>query len=361
MHRRLILPALIAAVGTAGVTAQPPASPVILPTSPFWQSTNEPFAGAAPKRYQQWFSAQSWITAVGRPVRVVGMDLIAGGPGGQPGATIDVEITMANGPTNFPFSQMDLNLQSGTTVVVPRGLQTLNNAIPGSNPLQLSFKQYNTEFHWDGTSGVVVDIKMWDNGRGNTAKPYDLQASFSSFGQVQRMWGFGPDPRFVNNATVNQPNSGLALQFSFEDGISVPFGDGCPGAGGFVPVASTSGGLPLPANSLWTQTLSNANSQMAATLILGVSRSQYLGFNLPLNLAPFAPQCELLTDLSFTYNVNTVGGGPGSGFASVNIPIPAVTVYAGQSLYTQWLYLDPSSTATAGFALSSALHSQVDV
>ncbi len=333
--------------------AQPMPITATLPTSTFWLATNEPFAGQSPKRYQQWFSPAAWQTAVGRPMRVVGLDFFAGTPGGQTGASIDIQITMANGPLSFPTTNMTTNLASGAVVVVPRSQQTLNTATPGTMPLSISFKQFGTEFVWDGSSAVVVDILVFNNGKGNQPYRYDLQATFSSTGQVYRLWGFGADPRAVTQSSFFQNGAGLAMQFTLEDGVSVPFGRGCAGAGGAVPLADTTGGLPLSGNPSWTHTLANANSQVGTALILGGSRTQFMGLPLPLNLAPLAPACDLLNNFMFSIPTQTVGGGPGSGLASVPLPIPPVTQFVGQSLFAQWLVIDPG--AFGNIAMSNGI------
>ena len=53
--------------------------------------------------------------------------------------------------------------------------------------------------------------------------------------------------------------------------------------------------------------------------------------------------CPLLVDPVSTKLTQTVGGGPGSGVATLPIQMPAVTFYIGMSLYTQWLVLDPNA------------------
>jgi hypothetical protein len=332
---------LAGAALTPLVPAQPTQFQATLPTSTFWVGNNEPFAGVAPKRYQQWFSASAWTAGVGRPVRVVGVDFPAWTPGNQTGAQVDIEVTMAHGPA-IASGLMDDNLVKDVVVVVPRSTHTLGTAAPGSYPLTLSFKAVGTEFAWDGQSSVVVDIKLWNNGKGNRSYSYDLQATFSSIGQVTRLWGFG-DPRSTNQASFYQPNAGLAMRFNYEEGISVPFGSGCPGAGGFVPVASTSGGHPVPANAAWTQTLRNANAQKSGLIIFGASRTKYGPFALPLNLRPVAPLCDLLVSLDVALPITTIGGGPGSGSANFATPVPPVTVFVGLEMYTQWLVLDSQS------------------
>jgi hypothetical protein len=312
-----------------------------------WLKNNFP-VGAPPLRYQQWFTAAQWARTVSHPVRVVGLDLVASATaGGQLGSVIDIEVKLANGPA-FLSQLMDANLTNPSApfptpavLVIPRSQHALGPATPGTFPLQLTFVR---EFVWDGISSVVVEIKMWNNGMGNQTRPYDLQYAQNAGFEIGRMWGLSPDPNSVVNAGFVQQGNGVAMQFRYAEGVSVPYGRGCPGAGGHLPVASTTGGLPLPANSAWTQRVSAANSQKNAVLLIGGSNTMLGSVPLPFSLGFIGGfGCDLWTDIVVTIPALTVGGGPGAGTAAVATPIPPVTGFTGMSAYFQWLIWDQQS------------------
>ena len=203
-----------------------------------WSSNNFPLAGP-PLRYQQWIAPSEFEALIGREVRVQSLTLFGGSPGGQTGAQIDVEIIMGNGPEFQPTQLMDMNLTNSNApfatqpvVVVPRSNHLLGSATPGGAVITFPFQN---EFIWDGQSGVVVDIKMFDNGKGNLAYNYDFQYSPSAFFRQYRLWGLSSDPRTVQVASFFQASQGVTMQFNYADGVSVSFGQGCAGAGNIVP------------------------------------------------------------------------------------------------------------------------------
>jgi hypothetical protein len=312
-----------------------------LPTfNPIPTSNNYPFAG--PKmRYQLWYSAAEWRARLRDAVRVCGIQFKAGSPGGQTGKQIDVEVTMANSSPVQAVGSFDQNLVSARTVVVPRTRVQLATATPGSYPVRFTFSR---EFLWDGVSGVAVDIRIFDNGNLNQPYQYDLEATVSSGTRITRL--FTVDDPNSTTAAVIRPGEGLTTRFLYSTAITVPFGQGCPGAGGFVPVAGTSGGWPIPGNTAWTPTLTNAPSQRAATFAIGASNTMWAGtIPLPHELVEIrAFGCFLLVDPVATAGTMTVGGGPGAGQTSFNLPIPPITTINGVSFYSQWLVLDPGAT-----------------
>ncbi|MEM7199537.1 MAG: hypothetical protein AAF628_04685 [Planctomycetota bacterium] len=325
-------------------------SAVVLPnTVPLWVADNEPFAGASPKRYQQWFSASELTLGLMNPVRIVGLRFPAWTPGGQPGAVQDLQVSMAISAS--PFEPVTFQ-NTGLEVVVPRGSYTLGAAT--GFPISFDFKQFSTEFVWDGSSSIILEIKIWDNGRGGNPFPFSMQATFTAFGATARLIGYGPNPDGISTPSVVQSNAGVAVEFQFEQGVSTLYGDGCPGASGFVPQAFTSGGHPLPGNSSWTLNLANANSQMTTALLIGTDRTQIRGVPLPVELRfAGAPGCDLLTNVAVIFPGATVGGGHGSGVASFNIPVPPVTIFQGAEMFSQWLVLDDDVTST--FVLSNGV------
>ena len=336
---------------TAAALAQGPQQSFTLPDwSPFpappESATNVPFANVR-ARYQQWFPPSQFALHVNRPIAVVGVDVIGGMPGGQNGATMDVAIWMGNGPQLAPGANMDQNLTNAAhpsplppVNVLPRSMQTLQTSTPGAPVLQLNFA---TPWFWDTQSGITFDVRLYDNGRGNLAYSYDMKSTTLGASRVYRMWAASAQPDSAQIATTGpQMGQGLELVFRFVEGATVNYGAGCRGAGSFLPVAATTGGLPLPGNRQWAHTLSKASSNAPALLLLGTSKDSYLGVPLPLNLQfAGAGGCQLLTDIGAMVPVTTIGGGPGTGSATVGTPIPAVTVFIGTPLFAQWWVFDP--------------------
>lgn len=353
---KLLLAAL--ALSAASIPAQPVQVVLPQPPPPFWSKNNFPVAGP-PMRYQQWFTAPQWVRTVAHPVRITGLDLVASQTGlGQAGGLLDIEVTMGNGPA-FISLDMDGNLTNPflvdplpPVVVVPRSQHMLAAAVPGTFPLNLTFIN---QFMWDGVSTVVIDIKMWSNGVSTQPRSYDLEYTQVGGFEMGRMWGLSPDPNSVSQASFFQQQNGVAMRFTYEEGVTFSYGGGCPGAGNVVPEATTSGGLPLPGNALFTQVVNKANSQKSAVLLLGVSNTAFGAVPLPFDMSLLGGLgCELWTDIVLTVPATTFGGGPGAGSASIGTPIPPVTGFAGLSMFTQWLIWD-AQAPNGAMAMSEGL------
>ena len=90
---------------------------------------------------------------------------------------------------------------------------------------------------------------------------------------------------------------------------------------------------------------------------LAAGRTQVDGIPLPLDFPAVlgfgTTGCMLRTNILASGFYITVGGAPGSGFASFDWQLAPVTSYVGESFYTQWFVLDPLApngvmTATQG-------------
>ena len=342
-HPKYALAAAVVLLASA-LSAQPQQVSLPQPPPPFWSKNNYP-VGGPPMRYQQWFAAPQWARTVAHSVRITGMDLVASQTGGgQAGALLDIEVRMANGPS-FVSMDMDGNLSNPfvanplpPVVVVPRSQHLLGPATAGTYPLSLTFIN---DFTWDGQSTVVIDIRMWSNGTGNQPRSYDLEYTQLGGFEMGRMWGLSPDPNSVAMAAFFQQQNGIAMRFTYEEGVVLSYGAGCPGAGNAVPEASTSGGLPLPGNTLYTQVVDKANSQVNAVLLIGASNTLFGGVPLPFDMSILGGiGCDLLTDIIVTVPASTIGGGAGAGSAAIATPIPPVTGFTGLSMFVQWLIWD---------------------
>ncbi|MCA8943430.1 MAG: hypothetical protein KDB80_12780 [Planctomycetes bacterium] len=314
-------------------------------------TTSVPF-GSIPIHYQVWYSAAELGLAIGQPARISQVSFMTDAMG-QTGRTIQMEMRVANSFTSSPSGTFADNFVSGETLVHPAALGQSRNfttptTVAGQYALVIPFQN---EFVYDGSSGIVFDIRIFDNGNGGTPYPYDLRIEFLGGGRVVSLWDSTGDPIASDSDQYQQ--RGPRARLTWRSGLSVPYGDGCPGEGGFMPIGSTSGGFPLGGNTAWTQQLSNAPSQRAAVWIFGPSRDTWNTLTLPLSLGVIgAPNCSILARPALQGNKMTVGGGPGTGLATINTPVPPVT-FTGLEFFSQWLILDPNAgngvlAATAG-------------
>jgi hypothetical protein len=333
---RLILPLLLL---TAAAAAQTRGSFVVPSSNPLPRANTLPFAGV-PERFQQWYAFSEIKRGVDHPVRMIKLEFKALTGGSTQAAQLDMEIALALGPS-FPSSTFDSNLVKKKVVVAPRGIYQLSAT--GTWPLAVTFPAGN-QFVWDGKSSIVMDVKLYGNGLPNNPPlNYDFEYTVTGTNKVERLWAVG-NPDNLTTATTQQHGWGIATRFTFEEGVTVDFGEGCPGHGAFVPVASTSGGLPFAGNTAWKHELRQAPSQRAAALIIGTSDSMWGSVNLPLDLSIIGGVgCFLLVEWAASLPATTVGGGAGSGAVSLPVPIPPFPDLSKKSLYFQWLIADPNA------------------
>ena len=326
---------ILASTGVAQATIQN----IDLPTSILVPRTNNfPFAGP-PMRYQQWFSAAEWLATAVNPIRVVGMQFKAGSPGGQAGKQVDIAVKMANTALFTRDFDGNLGVERDREPLFA-GAVLMGTATPGTFPLQLSFTR---EFIWDGVSGVTVEVKVFDNGNFGQTYAYDLEATFTGFGMINRAFNTaGPT---MSTATFFGSGQGLSMRFDFLDAITHPFSIGCPGGGGIVPVASTQNGPPQAANGAWRQILTGARPDAPAFFILGQSRTEWEMQSLPLSLDFIrADGCFLLVEARTIRSVMTSPGfGFGDGSVDLPLPIPPDISLRGRAFFSQWLILDPDA------------------
>jgi len=311
--------------------------------SPFISGGNIlPFA-AQTGRYAQWYAA-SWFTrTIKQPVRIRGIQFMCDSGTHQGTATLNLQVAMGN--TNFLSGAFPTSQQ--LTTVFPRNNVTLGAVSPGAWTLTVNFTK---DFVWDGKSGIVVDVRQWSNGSNSTLK-YNFRYNSLSRNLLQRVWASGKP-----NATTGDWKDGLGLytRFMYQEGGSYPLGQGCAGAGNVVPVASTNR-VPLPGDTQWTQLLTNTSGRQPAFFVIGLSQTMWNTTPLPLDMAPFGwLGCTLYTDPLVLVGVTTIGGGAGSGTASLVTPIPGIGSLAGLQFYTQWLVFDPAS-ANRVVSFSNAL------
>ena len=340
-------PALLAFVFAAGLSAQQVqvTSPNVLANI----SVDRPFAGGI-GRYQQWYSAGSLAGGFPEPVRINRMEFFAGLAPTSQAVQIDCEVWLGHGKLPGVTGAFDNNWDAPPTLVKPRAFVQLSAGTLGQVVLTLPL---TTEFTWDGARPLLLEVRIHGNTNNNQPFVYNFRGSATSIGVTSRVYAAG---------SVGAPNGavlagvGMVTRFTARRGAMVPYGAGCPGEGGHVPVG-TAAPLPWPGIT-WTHTLANASSQRLAILAIGDSRDSPF----PVDLAPLfglpPSNCLLRNNAVFTPTAFTVGGGAGAGVASLPIPLPATTGYVGASLFSQWVVFDPLAP-TGFFAVSGGLWSIV--
>src|SRR4029453_14563286 len=137
----------------------------------------------------------------------------------QTGSTVDIEIRMAHLPAGqSPSTTFDNNLTMDNPLVVPRGVRLLApQPAPDTRVFTFTFAR---EFPWDGTSGIVIDLKVFGNGNGNQSYLYPCRTTISSPGQTMRLFATG-NPAGLTRATVAQNGVGLVTEFDYQEGVTV--------------------------------------------------------------------------------------------------------------------------------------------
>jgi hypothetical protein len=334
--RSTLLAALLTGSVLPLLTAQ---TTVTLPTPPpLLANTNLPFASGI-GRYQQWFSLAQVQNFGGEPIRIDQLQILAGTSAALP-TTLDVEIAMAHAPGFGLNGNFDSNFVTPRVVVLPRQIVNLVAAGAGNPVLIVNFLQ---AFTWDGQSPVLVEARIWGNGRGNQAFNHDLRATSQGLGSIVRLYQSGNASAI--DGVVSQ-GQGLFMRFRLRPGAVTHYGSGCRGVNFITPTCDV---LEIPSPGIvWTHRLHNAASQTLCGFALGDSRTAWETptgtVPLPLDLTNVlgAPGCFLLTNPVMTVFMTTIGS-PGFGTAAFQIQIPAIPDFIGLSLFTQWVVADPAA------------------
>jgi len=329
---RTLLCATLLAAAAAAQSQTFTVPPLTLPQN----NTNLPIS-AGIGRYQQWYAAGDLQASLTQPMRFERLALLAGSGQTTIATTIDAEVAIGHGFAGGLTGQFESNFSQPKTIVFPRGNLALNAGTAGQVVLTVNFA---TLFTWDGQSPIVVDIRVFGNGRGNVAFNYDFLCTLAGPLHVSRAYA-------ANNANATSGStllsSGMFTRFTARPGVTIPYGNGCPGSNFITPVASVSG-IPQPASG-WTHQVGSAAPQQLALLVLGLSNTTSGLGPLPLDLGPLigASGCFLLADPFANTFANTVGG-PGAGIASIVIQMPAFNGFVGTSIFSQWLVADPGAS-----------------
>lgn len=321
-----------AAMAQTTVTVPDPASP---------QNVDRPFPGGI-GRYQQWYAANPLMAGFTTPMRIEQLEFFAGSSLSSNATTIDMEVSMAHGNSLGLTGTFANNFASPPVVVWPRANVQLTAGAPGAVVMTIPFLN---RFTWDHTRPVVIDIKIFGNSRNNQAFVYNLRGTTASIGITSRTYVAGNASASTGTA---QGGVGMVTRFTARPGVVLDFGSGCGGEGGFVP-RNASLNLPYP-GVVWNNQLTNASSQRFCMFVLGLSNTQTSAsppILLPADVGPMLglgiTGCNLLVDPIAIVWSQTIGGGAGSGVATVPVQMPPVTFYVGASLYTQWIVADPNA------------------
>lgn len=303
-----------------------------LPTFVGSPSTNNLPFGQPKIRYQQWYDGTQLRRGTQGPVRITSLTFFGGLPTGE---SLDILVTMAHGGPGL-YGTFVNNLVKDVTVVHPRAALSY---VGNTQTLTIPF---TTDFVFDGSSSVVVDIRIYNNAN-NQPFQYSAASTIAKASNTFRQFFVGNADATSSAGVGSTGHYGLVTQFNYQTGGAYRYGLGCPGGRGITPEASTNA-VPLPGLTTFTQLLEKAGSNYPAMFILGASPSTWNGAPLPLSLGFMgAPNCFLEASLDIYVPVMTVGSGPGAGSAKLLTPIPAVGSLAGLRAYTQWVVFDKRS------------------
>ncbi len=320
---------LLLSVLAAGLTAQ---TQVTVPNIPGVVNVDRPFPGGI-GRYHQWYSATALGAGIPEPMRIEQLEFFAGNTPTSQAAQIDCEIFMGHGKFSGLTGSFASNYDDAPILVKPRALVPLIAGTLGQVVITLPF---TTRFTWDRFRPIVLEVRVFGNSLGNAPFNYNFRGTTTSTGITSRLYGGGSA-----NATTGSILQGVGMmtRFSARPGAVVAFGTGCAGEGGFIPVAAVAQ-VPSPATT-WVHTLSGAASQRTCLWVIGDTNQSPFPLDLMALLGFPSSNCMLRTNPVNLITAMAVGGGAGSGIATLPIALPPTTNYVGMSLFTQWVVLDP--------------------
>jgi hypothetical protein len=305
--------------------------------------TERPFADGI-GRYQQIYKAADILKSTG-PVRLNGVRFRAASTG-QSGGQIDVAVTVGL-LSKTPSNQFDQNLVNAVPVF-PRSQVLLVNSFAGAWVLSFPFQQ---EVVWDGTSDLVVDIRVYGNFNNNQRFFYDFDGVIGG-GPVEMLAATTPN---AASSQLRYPGRGLVTRFDIKPGITFGYGNGCKGDGGVIPQITTNT-IPVAGDPNFTFLLSQARPGAPALLLWGLSNTQWAGFQLPLDLTALGVWgCDLNVAPDFAWGTATNGVGAGNGVGQITWPIPPVATLVGVPFWAQWAVIDQSTSRPLPLTMSPGL------
>ncbi len=200
-------------------------------------------------------------------------------------------------------------------------------------------------------SGIAISVNTADlNGSQNGSTPFDriYKDGVTVSLTAPALNGVNPFKQWILNGVnqllgqvainvlVNSTETATAVYYTHFNGAFTTFCSGCPGTGGLIPVHT---GLGTPdIGNLITWRVSNARPLSGGTLYIGVSRTTFNGFPLPLAVGflGVGPSCLLCVsvDISLSFATNAAGVG------GISLVVPnSVNLIQGR-LFTQPAIID---------------------
>jgi hypothetical protein len=341
--RAFLLSCFLVASATAQLTT------VTVPNLPSPVNLDRPFAGGV-GRYQQWYNTNGF-NAITEPMRFDMVEFLSGTSNGispQP-ITINCQVLMGHGKFSGVFGVFDSNWDSPPVVVAPIGNRNLTVTPAGTSCMTIPF---STQFTWDRLHPILIEIRIFGNNQASQPFLFNTQGTTSSLGLTSRVYAAAS-----SGATSGQVQQGVGMitRMRARQGAMIELGTGCPGEGNIVPLASANLAWP---GVMWTHQLTNASSQRTAFWVIGDTVSAPYPLDLT-QLLGFGPSgCMLRMNPINAIPVITIGGGPGSGTATLPVQLPGVGGYQGLNIFTQWVVFDPLAPS-GSVAVTSALRTIV--
>tara|TARA_R110002072_G_scaffold67163_3_gene165123 strand:+ start:146922 stop:147965 length:1044 start_codon:yes stop_codon:yes gene_type:complete len=313
-------------------TAAAQTTTVTVPNLPAPVNIDRPFAGGI-GRYQQWYNTNGF-NAISEPMRFDQIEFLSGTSNGvapQP-ITINCEVRMGHGKFSGVFGLFDSNWDSPPVIVAPTANRNLTVTPAGTACMTIPF---TNQFTWDRVHPILIEIRIFGNNQQSQPFLFNTQGTTSSLGLTSRVYAAANA-----GATSGQVQQGVGMitRMRARQGAMIEYGTGCPGEGGFIPKGTANLAWP---GVMWTQQLTNAPSQRTAFWVIGdTSAAPYpLDLTSLLGLGPSG--CMLRTNPVNAITAMTVGGGAGSGVATLPIQLPGIGGYEGFYVFTQWVVFDP--------------------
>lgn len=324
--RAFLLSCFFVASATAQLTT------VTVPNLPAPVNIDRPFAGGV-GRYQQWYNTNGF-NAITEPMRFDLIEFLSGtnnGAAPQP-VTINCEVLMGHGKFSGVFGTFDSNWDSPPIIVAPMANRNLTVTPTGTPCMTIPF---TNQFTWDRFRPILIEIRIFGNNQGNQPFLFNTQGTTASLGLTSRVYAAGNSG--AGSGAVQQ-GVGMITRMRARQGAMLEYGTGCPGEGNIQPNASANLAW---AGVLWTHQLTNAASQRTAFWVIGDVRAAPFPVDLT-QLLGFGPSgCLLRTNPVNAIPVMTVGGGAGSGVATLPVQLPGIGGIEGLYVYTQWVVFDP--------------------
>lgn len=332
---RRLAPARLPGGGGAG----PQAVNVVLPKAyaTRWGELANAFPfGASQMRYQQVYLGSEAPQA--NAFRAVGFreDDRFAASGGTIRCVIKLGYTKFDHLTIGLNSNFDANFNGGNKATVFSGTVNLPKLRGGNRNLtNFAVKfPFTKPWVWVPAKGRNILMEVVNSHSTNRGF-YDKCQQNTTLATTTRIWNTSAT---AANAARGIRNEGLVTEFVGLGGCAparfVTYGAGCRGTAG-VPLHGALGTPRL--GGRFSLTLSQARAKARAVMLLGMSKTSWLGFRLPLDLTPLgANGCSVLAAGTVLTDVQVSA----SGTAAVPITLANNPQWCGVKFFTQYVVLD---------------------